>query len=240
MSHYSVEAIGHVRTCFPEKFGVPRQGLLAPSAKGTLVMRSDYADPDNFAGLGECSHLWLTFVFHHNQAQGWKSKVRPPRLGGNEKRGVFATRSPFRPNALGLSVVAFEGLEIDDHGVRLALSGVDLVDGTPVLDIKPYVPYCDAVSGAHNAMAVTAPRFVVVAFSEPAKADLRALGGAAASWQQLVVDVLQQDPRPAYQRHDAERVYKMSLSDRTLSWCYHETEHGETIEVLSLVERDPG
>jgi len=143
-----VTPIGFVQSCFKEKFATPRQPGLADAAKGVIELIPPFNLPESVEGLEDCSHIWLQFVFHECMNQGWKPKVRPPRLGGNKKMGVFATRATHRPNALGLSVVKLDGIECTDDQVRLHISGLDLIDGTPILDIKPYIPYSDAIENA--------------------------------------------------------------------------------------------
>jgi tRNA-Thr(GGU) m(6)t(6)A37 methyltransferase TsaA len=223
---YTVEPVGIIHTCFPEKFGIPRQPLLAPSAKGVLVLHAPYNHPDCVVGLEKVSHLWLSFIFHKHVDKGWKPKVRPPRLGGNEKMGVFATRSSFRPNHLGLSVVKLDEVVIENQEVCLHLSGIDLVDGTPIVDIKPYVPYADSVVAAHNDFAGQTPLLMPVNFSEQAqlfcqqyemKKDRALLP--------LVVEVLQQDPKPAYHSTahstaNIDREYGVALWDCNVRWHY--------------------
>ena len=140
----TMHTIAHIRTDLPEKFGVPRQSGLVPQLQGTIVFEPDYRNPDALRGLEGFSHLWLIFRFHRAEREGWSPTVRPPRLGGNRRMGVFATRSPFRPNNLGLSCVKLEGVCRDEKlGPVIRVSGADLVDGTPILDIKPYLPYAD-------------------------------------------------------------------------------------------------
>lgn len=234
MTSYTLEAIGHVTTCFPDKFGIPRQSGLAPSAWGTLVMEPQYSSAENFEGLADCSHLWVTFLFHHSQAAGWKSKVRPPRLGGNAKRGVFATRSPFRPNFLGQSVVALEGIECDVSGARLQISGVDVLDGTPVLDIKPYVPYCDCVLEASNGFAPEAPEHLRVVFHEEAEARLQEVSATRPAIKPLIVELLRLDPRPAYQQESEGRLYRMTVDSYTVTWtCRRQSGH-RVMEVIAI------
>lgn len=207
---------------------MPRQPALAPSALACLELLPPYNQPDAVQGLEQVSHVWLQFIFHQSPLSK-SPKVRPPRLGGNQRVGVFASRSPVRPNALGLSVVRLERIEADAGAVRLWLSGVDLVDGTPVVDIKPYLPYVDAVADAHNRLAPAAPAAVPVAI--PAHL---AIDSAVA---QLIREVLAQDPRPAYQQPEPERVYGMHLLDFNLQWRYHASPEGLSIEVVGLTPR---
>ena len=158
METYTLKVIAHIRTELPEKFGVPRQSGLIPELKGKIVFEPEYRSMDALRGLEEFSHLWLIWQFSKAVRETWSPLVRPPRLGGNEKMGVFATRSPFRPNALGLSCVELEKVEVDrDLGPVIHVRGVDLIDGTPIFDIKPYLPYADcrteATGGWTDALA---------------------------------------------------------------------------------------
>jgi len=208
--------IGHIEGCFPEKFGTPRQPGLAPAATAALVLIPPFDDPDAVRGLRECSHVWLIFGFHHHQGQGWAPTVRPPRLGGNRRLGVFATRSPFRPNGLGLSAVRLEGL-IDEPGRRgLWLSGHDLVDETPVYDIKPYIPYSDAIAGARAPVGFDGPpQRVAVALSAEAEASLDRVPAAV---RQLILETLALDPRPAYRQAETGRSHGMSVAGYSVQW----------------------
>lgn len=225
--------IGLITSPYKEKFGIPRQPGLVTEARATLTLLPPYNLPETVRGLEGFSHLWLIFVFHGTQGQGWKPTVRPPRLGGNARLGVFATRSTFRPNPLGLSVVELCGIEVQGANVTLQLAGTDLLDGTPVLDIKPYLPYADALPHARGGFATDAPdiqravTFSVQALAQCAQKSI-ALG---VDVQRLVIQVLQQDPRPAYRATEgAGRVYAMRLYDFDLRWHY--TPAG--IEVLEL------
>ncbi len=162
---WQFEPVGIIHSCFAEKFAIPRQPLLAPAATATLELLPPFDQPEALEGLEGVSHLWLLFVFH---AAGHGSKhlrVRPPRLGGNQRIGVFASRATHRPNPIGQSVVRLEGI-VDG---RLLLSGVDLLDGTPVLDIKPYVPYADAIGDAHNSLAPAPPAPIAVVWQDSAR-----------------------------------------------------------------------
>lgn len=231
---FRIEPIGILRTCFPEKFGIPRQPLLAPSAKGQLILHAPYNHPDCVAGLEQVSHVWLSFVFHQHTDKGWKPKVRPPRLGGNEKMGVFATRSSFRPNHLGLSVVKLDSMTIDQQQVCLHLSGVDLVDGTPIVDIKPYVPYVDSIPSAVNHFACEQPALIQVMFSPEAQTFCEANPQHDALLA-LITEVLQQNPKPAYHSNEnRDRTYGMALAGCNVRWCYQHDNEQEYIYVTII------
>lgn len=210
-----MEAIGVIHSCFEEKFAIPRQPGLVKEAKATLEFYPPYDEPAACEGLSDCSHIWVTFLFHKNLQQGWKPRVRPPRLGGNEKTGVFATRSSFRPNGIGLSVVKLDQVLVADGKTRLLISGVDLLDGTPVLDIKPYLPYADVVEGATHPWAMESPDSPLeVIFSEQSKDDMGNLVSSDEgrdSMLRMIEALIALDPRPAYQNR-ADKVYGFRVS----------------------------
>ena len=203
-----IQPVAHIHTSFPEKFGIPRQSGLAASLRGKVVFTAQYRNPDCLRGLEGFSHIWLIWEFSANTRHGWQPTVRPPRLGGNEHMGVFATRSPFRPNALGLSCVEVESIEFtSDCGPVINVKGADLMDGTPIYDIKPYIRYSDsrpdAVCGYVDALA---ERHLEVYVPE----DLSVLLDEAGIYGSLV-ETLALDPRPSY-HDDPERVYGMAFS----------------------------
>jgi tRNA-Thr(GGU) m(6)t(6)A37 methyltransferase TsaA len=201
----TIVAIGVVRSCFGGKFGVPRQPGLCPSAWGELVFHPEFRNPDLLRGIDGFSHLWLIFGFHATENHGWNPTVRPPRLGGNERIGVFASRSTFRPNGLGLSLVRLERLESGGpQGPVLHLSGLDLIDGTPVYDIKPYLPYADCVPDASAGFAAgSIPRLDVLVADEAAQAFEKLPENA----RNLIIEALSLDPRPAVQASEPDRVF---------------------------------
>ena len=209
-----MKPIGVVESCFREKFGTPRQSGIVESASGRIVL-SDEVDDEACRGLEEFSHLWLVFLFDQVDEEETRWLVRPPRLGGNEKKGVFATRSPFRPNRIGLSLVKFESIGVGS----LEVSGLDLVDGTPILDVKPYLPYVESVPDAKGGFAETAPVRMEVVFQFD---DLK--GGD----RRLISEALSLDPRPAY-HDDPERIYGCLLAGYEVKW---RAEEGK-IKVLS-------
>lgn len=219
LEEYSIKTIGLVHSCFKEKFAIPRQPALAPAAKGEIELFPPYDDPLAIEGLDDVSHLWLSFIFHQAlPAEGEvRLRVRPPRLGGNKKLGVFATRATHRPNPLGLSVVKLEGIK---NG-RLQISGIDLLDGTPIVDIKPYVPYADALTTATNDIASNSPELSQVEFQPEALTSAESHGKRLQQpVKELIEQMLAQDPKPAYQKPDSERIYGVKIWDLEVKWRY--------------------
>jgi len=229
---YALQPIGLIQSDFPDKFGVPRQPGLAPSARAILTLIAPYNDPLAVRGLETFSHLWLSFLFHHTPER-WTPLVRPPRLGGNAKVGVFASRSPNRPNRLGLSLVELSAIETHG-GVRLHLSGCDLISGTPVLDIKPYLPWVEARPDARAGYAPAPPPQLAVRFSAAAEATL-ATRADAASLRQLIREVLAQDPRPAYRQGAETRGYGVRLRDVDVRFQARKDTQGVLLEVTEIV-----
>lgn len=198
---HEFEPIGFVQTCFKEKFGIPRQPGLVSQAAGVVKLRDH---PDLRTALRELegfSHLWLIFVFHEHGSRGWKPSIRPPRLGGARKVGVLASRSPHRPNPIGLSAVRLERVEPDaPGGPELHVRGVDLLDGTPVLDLKPYLPYADSIPDARAGWAEEPIQITPVEFTPEAEEHVRAGSAAHPELRQLIIEMLGLDPRPAFQK----------------------------------------
>lgn len=217
MNNFSLETIATIHSPYKEKFAVPRQPGLVPRAHALLEILPPYNDINAFVGLEDFSHLWLSFIFHKNKCSGiFQPMVRPPRLGGNKRVGVFATRSPNRPNPIGLSLVEFHGVVQQQGKLYLKLSNIDLVDGTPIIDIKPYIPYADAKPDAIAGFAQQAPEVLMrVDFTIEALAQLN----NNEELKQLIIEVLQQDPRPAYKKGKADtKIYAMHLLDFNVSW----------------------
>lgn len=213
---FQLKPIGVIRSCFDERFGVPRQPGLVPAAQAELILVPPYDQLESLRGLEGCSHLWLLFWFHANQDKRWSATVRPPRLGGNRRVGVFASRSPFRPNPIGLSVVEFAGVIARPSERGLLLRNHDLVDGTPILDIKPYIPYSDALPGARPPAGFEQPpQRLAVRFSEQAEQDLAA---APADLRALIEQTLAWDPRPGYRQDEDARAYGVSLAGYNIRW----------------------
>ena len=228
---YSFQAIGVIHSPFKEKFGIPRQPGLVPEVEASIEMLPPFDRPEAFSGLDRYSHIWVQFVFHRAVKAGWQPTVRPPRLGGNARVGVFASRSPFRPNPIGLSVVELRAIDTAG-GVRLRIAGGDFLDGTPVLDIKPYIEYADSVAGTRGGYAPVAPRAALEVRLAPAVERQLQARADGATLRVVISRVLAADPRPAYRRgEEPDRVYGMRLYDFDLRWCVREW----GIEVLDLV-----
>ncbi|MBC3197607.1 tRNA (N6-threonylcarbamoyladenosine(37)-N6)-methyltransferase TrmO [Pseudomonas poae] len=226
---YNVSPVGFVRSCFKEKFAIPRQPQLAHAARGVLELVAPFDKGEAVQGLEQVSHVWLLFVFHQALEDKPRLKVRPPRLGGNASMGVFATRATHRPNGIGQSVVKLDKVEAG----RLWISGIDLLDGTPVLDIKPYVPYADIIDTATNNVASAAPQLIGVQWLKTA---LQQAQGHAQRLDEPLVELVEQclaqDPRPAYQVPTSEREYGAQFWDVDVRWHYPEPGMICVLEVL--------
>jgi tRNA-Thr(GGU) m(6)t(6)A37 methyltransferase TsaA len=202
MTKLEFEVIGTLQTCFREKFGVPRQSGLVPQADGILKLNDHPFLKTAMRGMDGFSHVWVIFVFHKHAANNWKPSIRPPRLGGARKIGVLASRSPHRPNPIGLSVLKLERIDYEaPGGVEIHLSGVDILDGTPVLDIKPYLAYADSVPHALAGWASDPIVRTPVTFTDFALASIERLGaGKYPHLKQLITEMVELDPRPAFQK----------------------------------------
>lgn len=226
---FELDTLGLIHSPYQEKFGIPRQPALAPSAPVSLQLLPPYNHPDCVRGLEAFSHLWLTFVFHKTAARGWQPLVRPPRLGGNSKVGVFASRATHRPNSLGLSLVELTGIDTR-HGVTLHLAGADLLDGTPVVDIKPYIPFVEAKPDARSGFVDGPPPQLPVHWQAKALADLAGWPHAPAWLPALIDEVLAQDPRPAYQ-DDPARTYGIRLAGCDVRFAVQDAQ----VQVLEIL-----
>ena len=232
--------IGVVHSCFKEKFGIPRQPGLVSEARATLELIPPFNRNEAMAGLESFSHIWIIFVFHEAMREQWRPTVRPPRLGGNQRVGVFASRSPFRPNPIGMSVVKLEKIECDGGRCLLHLRGADLLDGTPVLDIKPYLPYADALPEADAGYAADTPsQDTFITFSELAETQCTELERSGTlGLRQLIKQILSQDPRPAYfvnsknadEKDSEKQLFGMRLYDFDLRWSVE----ADQVKVLEL------
>ncbi|ROS01286.1 tRNA-Thr(GGU) m(6)t(6)A37 methyltransferase TsaA [Sinobacterium caligoides] len=231
---YHIEPIAFVRSPYREKFGIPRQPQLAPDVEAIIELAAPYDRGEALTGLEQSSHIWLQFIFHHTADKAWKPTVRPPRLGGNRRLGVFATRATHRPNALGLSVVKLLEV-ITSPSPALRISGCDLLDGTPIVDIKPYIPYVDRVEEAHNLIASEAPALIEVALSERAKEDCaRFEQNRGIALAKLLRQILAQDPKPAYQPFNESRIYGMKLFDQNVTWRYRQNNQQWQLWVVAI------
>lgn len=202
-----MQIIARIHSDFPSKFGIPRQSGLVDSLTSTIIFEPEYRNPDALRGLEDFSHLWIIWQFSKAVKEGWSPTVRPPRLGGNTRMGVFATRSPFRPNEIGLSSVRILGIEqTPQHGSVIHVAGADLMDGTPIFDIKPYIPYCDSHPDAIGGFTQTADDFLLnVVFPE------NLLCKIPEDKRNALLGVLSHDPRPSYQK-DAQRQYGLPFA----------------------------
>lgn len=234
---FKFDAIGVVESPYQEKFAIPRQPNLVSAAKGRIILTGLANNSELVRDIEQFSHLWILFVFHGTQDQGWKPLVRPPRLGGNVKTGVLATRSTFRPNPIGMSVVKLDNVVSNKQQTILHISGLDLLNGTPIVDIKPYVPYSDAITDANAGFAQEQPdTSLTVIFSEQMQADLIKYEQDDCDLALLIEQVLKQDPRPAYKRGRADdKVYGMSLYNLNIQWQVIAL---DTILVLSMTQVD--
>lgn len=236
-STFTLQTIGIVHSCYTEKFGIPRQPGLVTEAVARLELTSPYNRLDTLDGLEGFSHIWIQFIFHACLSENWKAKVRPPRLGGKVKMGVFATRSTHRPNPIGLSVVKIGRIYEEDKKVFIDLHGADLLDGTPILDIKPYLPYSDCVENATGGFAPEAAQTKQVRFSELALSKCqhyenlhnREIGT-------LIKQIVEQDPRPSYLTHQTGKVHGITLWNLNIKWCAR-IDHLEILDIESLQDK---
>ena len=220
MDSLNIRVIARIESDFPEKFGIPRQSGLVPSLRSVIRFEQEFRNADALRGLEGFSHLWLIWIFSENIRDTWHPTVRPPRLGGNTRLGVFATRSSFRPNPIAMSCVKIEEIRTGKEGPEIVVSGADLMDGTPIVDIKPYLPYADSVPDAKGGFAANVDKnYLAVEIPEPLLAKIEP------EKRDALREILAQDPRPHYQ-DDPERIYgfpfagnevKFKVSDGTLT-----------------------
>ena len=216
----TLDVIGYVNSPYKEKFAIPRQPGLVSAARGCIQLINQANNSELVRGLEQFSHIWLMFIFHGTSEQGWTPLVRTPRLGGTKKLGVLATRSTFRPNPVGMSVVKLDAIRLENKDVKLDISGLDLLDQTPIIDIKPYVPYCDAIPSANGGFAQTSPdKTLTVVFSPQSQQDLVKYQRLYPELEQLIIQVLAQDPRPAYKRDQLDdKDYGIRLYQLNIQW----------------------
>ena len=207
MDSVNIQIIARMHSDFPTKFGIPRQSGLVQELRSTIVFEPEFRNKDALRGIDDFTHLWIIWQFSEAVRQGWSPTVRPPRLGGNTRMGIFATRSPFRPNNLGLSSVRLVGIEhTAQYGTVLHVAGADLMDGTPIFDIKPYIPYSDSHPDATGGFTDQAGEFLLqVNFPDALLAIL------PKDKRQSAIGVLSHDPRPSYQR-DPDRIYGLAFA----------------------------
>ena len=231
MDSVTIRPIAKMHSDFPSKFGIPRQSGLVQELQSTIVFEPEFRNPDTLRGLEGYSHLWLIWQFSEAVRTEWSPTVRPPRLGGNTRMGVFATRSPFRPNNLGLSCVRLVGIEqTANQGTVVHVAGADLMDGTPIFDIKPYIPYSDCHSDAMGGFTDTAGEFLLkVAFPEELLTRL------PESKREATIGVLSHDPRPSYQR-DPDRVYGLPFAGYDIRFTVRE-DVLQVCDVVKLTEK---
>ena len=204
---FEIHPIATMHSDFPTKFGIPRQSGLADTLRSTIVFEPKYRNADALRGLEDFSHLWIIWQFSEAVRSEWTPTVRPPRLGGNTRMGVFATRSPFRPNSLGLSCVRIIGIEhTQEHGSVIHVAGADLMNGTPIFDIKPYIPYCDSHPDALGGFTTNAADFLL---EVDIPSDL--LNILPESKREAAIEVLSHDPRPSYQKNN-KRIYGLNFA----------------------------
>ena len=224
-----MKVIAHIHSDFPTKFGIPRQSGLVESLKAKIVFEPEYRNSDALRGMDEYSHLWLIWEFSEAKRDTWSPTVRPPRLGGNKRMGVFATRSPFRPNPIGLSCVKLEAIDFaTENGPVIIVSGADLLDGTPIYDIKPYLPFADSRPDAIGGFADTVKGDQLqVQCSEEVMLQI------PKQHRQAVIDILAQDPRPHYQQ-DPTRIYGMEYANMEIKFRVEDT----TLVVCKIIRKE--
>ncbi len=220
MNNLHLSPIALVHSPYKEKFATPRQAGLTSSVKATIEFLPEYCTAESVRGLDGFSHIWLLFVFHQHIDQGWNPTVRPPRLGGNRRVGVFASRSPFRPNPIGLSAVKLLDIHNQTNTLTLDVQGADLIDGTPIIDIKPYIPYADSIPDALSGFAVNRPQSgLEIIFSEKTRDQLIEFSCQVPQLEILIRETLSLDPRPAYRHQGDDRhVYGCRLDRFNICW----------------------
>ncbi len=227
MDNVNIQVIARMQSDFATKFGIPRQSGLVEELRSTIVFEPEFRNPDALRGIEEFSHLWIIWQFSEAVRQGWSPTVRPPRLGGNTRMGVFATRSPFRPNNLGLSSVKLLGVEhTEKYGTVLHVGGADLMDGTPIFDIKPYIPYGDCHMDATGGFTDRAGEFLL-----KVKFPQELLSRLPEDKREAAIGVLSHDPRPSYQRKP-DRVYGLTFAGFDIRFTVNE-------DTLTVVEVNP-
>ena len=226
MKDLNIKTIARIESDFPEKFGIPRQSGLLRTLKSVIRFEPEFRNADALRGLEGFSHLWILWIFSENVRDTWKPTVRPPRLGGNKRLGVFATRSSFRPNPIAMSCVKIEEIRTEGkNGPEIVVSGADLMDGTPIVDIKPYLPYTDSIADATSGFAIGEPERCL-----HVEITVEQLSAFPQAKREALVDLLAQDPRPHYQ-DDPERTYGFAFAGREIKFKVA----GDTLTVIRVV-----
>ena len=226
MKDLNIKTIARIESDFPEKFGIPRQSGLLRTLKSVIRFEPEFRNADALRGLEGFSHLWILWIFSENVRETWKPTVRPPRLGGNKRLGVFATRSSFRPNPIAMSCVKIEEIRTEGkNGPEIVVSGADLMDGTPIVDIKPYLPYTDSIADATSGFAIGEPER-----SLHVEITAEQLSAFPQAKREALVDLLAQDPRPHYQ-DDPERTYGFAFAGKEIKFKVA----GDTLTVIQVV-----
>ncbi len=223
-----MKIIAHIQTDFPTKFGVPRQSGLIKSVTGRIIFEKDYQDADAFRGLEEFSHIWVLWEFSKAKNKKWSPTVRPPMLGGNKRMGVFATRSPYRPNSIGMSALRLEKIEYSEKsGPVLIVSGCDMINGTPIFDIKPYLAYADSIPDATGGFTVNLTDRTL-----DVEVNQGTLGIIPKEIQETILEILKSDPRPSYQ-NDEDRVYGFQFGEFEIKFKVN----GKKLTIISTERR---
>ena len=229
MQELTFKIIARIKSDYREKFGIPRQSGLVQSTRSVIHFEPEFRNAEALRGLEGFSHLWIVWIFSENIRESWSPTVRPPRLGGNKRLGVFATRSSFRPNPIALSCVKIEQININGaEGPEIVVSGADLLDGTPIVDIKPYLPYADAHPEAVGGFADTVLRNKIHV------KESNVLDKLSPEKRTALIEILEQDPRPAYQ-NNPERIYGFSFADSEIKFKVA----GDELEVVSIEKKNP-
>ena len=234
----SLTPIGKVNSPYKQKFVIPRQANLADAATGIIELNQEFTDFDCLRGIDQFSHLWIIYFLHETASQGWAPTVQPPRLGGKKKVGVFSSRAAFRPNPIGISAVKYIEHFKKDRSIHIKISGMDLLDGTPVLDIKPYIPYADSIPNADGGYASEKPKQgLIVEFSDDAEKKISAFEAERENLRSLIVQVLSLDPRPAWGINTLDqKQYGATIFDINIKFQVH----GEAVLVTELHQLQQG
>jgi tRNA-Thr(GGU) m(6)t(6)A37 methyltransferase TsaA len=243
MSGVQLQIIGTIESCYKERYGVPRQPGLSPAARSIIVLPKTSEFESAVRGLEVFSHIWVIFLFHVRKSEEWSPTVRPPRLGGAKRLGVFATRSPDRPNPVGLSAVKLEEVRVTEKRIEIEISGGDFVDGTPVVDFKPYIPYCDAIQDARGAWSdEPIPRVEVVFSSDAERRCKELMASGYPRFRDLIIETLSLDPRPAFiaKKSQEGSRYGVKLLDFDVRWEVEAQGRFKVVEIVAIKRTTKG